>query len=79
MIKLTDEEIWEALDIPVEDRHFRVSRTQFDSAEVGAKAQLKKVIEWIKKHRWQGHKPAIGCGTPRGYLIGEEELKELEE
>jgi len=50
MVRLTEEEIWAELGIPLEERHLRICRGEFNAFKKGNKAQLKKVVGLLKEH-----------------------------
>ena len=42
----------------------------------GRKESLKKVVEYIRQHQWQGHK-SVDFDSPRGYMISEDDMQSL--
>ena len=74
---LTDEEMQKVRD----DNYLDCSERGAFILEVdvmmwSAKAQLKKVVKYIRQHQWQGHK-SVDFDSPRGYMISEDDMQSL--
>ena len=65
--------------IQLDTRHAReIVKDQAKATwEACEKATRQGIVEWIKTHAWQGDKLAPGFDPPKGYLIRDEDLKEL--
>jgi len=72
MMLLTDEEIWAELGILLEERHLRVCRSGFNAFKKGNKAQLKKVVEWLKDTSMDAHTTVFQVSTKKWQALLEE-------
>ena len=79
MILLTDEGIRQELAKVPETNLYLPSayeQTSIEWNEFVAKSQLKKVVEFIRQHQWQGHKGVV-FDSPKGYLLSEDDVQAL--